>query len=208
MLAGPDDDSPFDPDEAGWTSGCQPEDREWIDRYGYLDFPETISNAVDPLPPGFPAYTAVLHGLEDPDSDQRVRWIIDPGGEPWHQVQRIVDHGIRNRRFAADNPIAQPEGSVLADVLDLDIEDTLLTVTYFFPPWAGTVHGAMIANRLRTAEHDLGKIPTLWFPHTRAWAASTPYDAGWTYLASTTDIAQRLLGDPRIEALPCDYREP
>jgi hypothetical protein len=200
---GPPDHAPFDGDEPGWTNGCRPGDQEWVDRYGYLDFPETISNPVDALPPGFPAYTAVLHSLEDPDSDGRVKWINDAGADPWDQVQHIVDHGLGSWPVAADNPIAQPEGGILADILDLDIEEGPLTVTYFFPPWAGTVHGATIANRLRTSDHNLAHIPTFWFPHTRTWAASTPYDAGWTYLASNLDVARKLLDDPRIEALPC-----
>ena len=206
VLVGSGNDSPFGPGEAGWVSGCRPEDRQWIDRYGFLDFPETIFNPTDALPPGFPAYTAVLHRLEYPDSDRPVKWIGDPDTDPWDQVQHVVDHGLAHSPFAADNPIAQPEGSILADILD--VEDLLLTVTYFINSWVGTVEGTAIATRLRTADHNLGHIPTFWLPHTHAWAASTPYDAGWTYVASTTAIARRLINDARIEALPCTYREP
>ena len=205
---GPDDYTPFRADEAGWEAGCRHEDREWVDTYGDLGFPDAISNPVDALPPGFSAYTAVLHHLEDHDSDRRVKWTIDAGSDPSAQVQYIVDHGLGSWPIAAINPIAQPEGGVLADVLDLDTEDVGLTITYFFPPWLGTAHATTIANRLRSADHDGGFTPTFCFPYTRAWAASAPYDAGWTYLASTADIARRLLTDPRIEALPCTYREP
>ena len=199
------ENSPFDADEPGWVSGCRPEDERWVTEYGFLDFPSSISNPVDALPPGYPAYTAVLHSLEDPDSDRQTKWISDPDSDPWAQIEHIVAQGLGIRRSAADNPMAQPEGAILADVLALDTSDVELTVTYFFPPWAGTAHSATIANRLRSADYGLGNVPVFWFPHTRDWAASTPYDAGWTYIASSTLIAQQLLADPRLEALPCTH---
>jgi hypothetical protein len=218
----------FDAEEPGWVSGCRPEDEPWVTEYGFLDFPKSIAKPVDALPPGYPACTAVLHSLEDPDSDGRVKWINDPDNNPWDQIEHIVDHGLGTWQCAAmrrhsgpgrpgldpaaepgrvDNPMAQPEGSILSDVLALDINDVELTITYFFPPSTGTAHSATVAGRLRSADHSLWHVPVFWFPHTRAWVASTPYDAGWTYIASSTDIAQHFLDDRRIEALRCSYQD-
>lgn len=199
------EDSPFYSDESGWESGCRSEDEPWVSEYGFLPSAAVIDNPIDALPSGYAAYTAVLHSLEDPDSEGRLKWVIDPTGDPWGQVQRIVDHGVGSWRIASDNDIAQPEGRVIADALGLDSEDAPLTVSFFFPAWVGTVRAATVAARLRTANHNLGYCPTFWFPHTRAWAASDPADTGWTYIASNAEVAGRLLDDPLIEALPCTY---
>lgn len=200
-----DVDSHFDAGEPGWSSGCRPEDRSWVDAYGFLDYSRPISNPVDALPAGYPAYTAVLHHLEHPDTERRVRWITDAQRDPWEQVQAIVDHGLFGDPSASDVALAQPEGAFLADVLDLDATIVPLTVTFFFVPWVGTVTPALLAERLRTIDFDLDNCPTFWFPHTRAWVASTPYDGGWTFIASDVEIARRLRSNPDIEALACTY---
>jgi hypothetical protein len=200
-------DSPFDADETGWQAGGRAEDRDWLDKYGYRASPANVANPVDVLPPGYPAYTAVLHRLTDPDTDVPTKWVTEATGDPWDQVQHIVEHGLGSWRFAAEQPMTQPEDAILADILGLDRTGVRLTASWFFPGWEGTILASTIADRLRAANGSLGLIPTFWFPHSRAWVAGTPYDAGWTYLATDTATAYQLLTQPDLEVLRCRHEQ-
>jgi hypothetical protein len=45
--------------------------------------------------------------------------------------------------------------------------------------------------------------PNLWWPEDRAWFVATEIDAASTYVGGSADLIERLMADPRLEALPC-----
>jgi hypothetical protein len=44
--------------------------------------------------------------------------------------------------------------------------------------------------------------PNLWWPDDRAWVVATEVDFAWTYVGGTRDLAEAVLGEPRLEVLP------
>ncbi|HET7482883.1 MAG TPA: hypothetical protein VFK89_08490 [Actinomycetota bacterium] len=49
---------------------------------------------------------------------------------------------------------------------------------------------------------DLGNRPSLWWPADRSWCVATEIDFVCTYVAGPEGIAEALVNDPRIEAVP------
>ena len=43
--------------------------------------------------------------------------------------------------------------------------------------------------------------PNIWWPDDRAWCVATEVDFMWTYVGGTSAMIERLLADPRLEAL-------
>lgn len=50
--------------------------------------------------------------------------------------------------------------------------------------------------------------PNLWWPEDRAWCVASEIDLPWTYLAGPEDLVEKVLADPRLEALPARPDDP
>ena len=50
--------------------------------------------------------------------------------------------------------------------------------------------------------------PNFWWPEDRAWFVSTEIDGYSTYIGGSTNLVDRLLGDPNLEVEPADPRDP
>ena len=190
----------------GWTLVTDSVETAWVEQYGNVDFVRDVARPVLALPPGFPAYTAVLHRLHINGVGRR-RWLHDGDADPWAQMEQIQKNGIGDHWFVADVPLsADPKTSqCLADVLEIGDSTTDYTVRVWNPPMTFTLTNSALSHLFRqkaVRKDDLGR-PNLWFPHTREWVANAPYDMGCTYIASDLETAARLLSHPRLEALPC-----
>jgi len=58
-----------------------------------------------------------------------------------------------------------------------------------------------------------GRLPvtqsaSLWWPNDRAWCVATEIDLPWTYIGGSLRLIERVLHDPRLEALPSAAGEP
>lgn len=50
--------------------------------------------------------------------------------------------------------------------------------------------------------------PNLWWPEDRAWCVASEIDLPWTYLGGPEDLVEKVLADPRLEALPARPDDP
>lgn len=60
-----------------------------------------------------------------------------------------------------------------------------------------TIRGNILSSQVGT-----GPTPGIWWPDDQAWCVATAVDFMWTYVAGTSAMIERLLADPRVEALP------
>ena len=57
-------------------------------------------------------------------------------------------------------------------------------------------------EQARTDPRFADQSPNLWWPGDRAWTVATEVDHAWTYVGGTPELIDRILGEPRLEALP------
>jgi hypothetical protein len=56
--------------------------------------------------------------------------------------------------------------------------------------------------------HVLHQPANLWWPEDRAWCVASEIDLPWTYVGGSAAVIERVLADPRIEAVPATVDDP
>jgi hypothetical protein len=192
----------------GWVAGCRDEDRFWVHTFGAVASVRDVRFPVEAVPYVYPSYNVVLHRLADGTEEGR-RWLTGVDVDPWERVSEIVHHGLAELgRFAGDCPLWHEDtAQTLADALAIAADDSLYTCTFFPITEQPVVTLTGAALRLRLGQQQAlsngVRGPLLWFPYDRRWVASSPYDQGFTYVASDEATAAAPHAREDLEVLPC-----
>lgn len=89
---------------------------------------------------------------------------------------------------AIGSPLAVPQSVLSGPRVHLSQRDYLL-------------YGGPISAAAAFYGYPFGQTPNLWWPEDQTWCVASEIELHCTYLGGDTELIQRLLVDPRIEAL-------
>jgi hypothetical protein len=177
--------------------------------FGHAYELSALDRVNEALPPGFAAYTCVLHALID-DNGGRRRY-APPGA-----LTSDVIHGVRRKlQSSRDGWTPASEGNldeISAPTLTqiLRISGSATDYIVIDSPWSiadGEI-SQLSGDELAEALDDRSCGPVLWFPESLAWIAATPCDAWETYVASSEETANEIRRHRDLETISCDWRAP
>jgi hypothetical protein len=85
------------------------------------------------------------------------------------------------------------------------VQPPLVDGTLSFAVETGTPPSQVAAELARAKRQLRGlfdQSPNLWWPDDRSWVVATEIDYAWTYVGGSRALVERILGAPRLEALP------
>jgi hypothetical protein len=177
----------------------------------------------DRVPAGFAAYLRVFHRFEAADSSGRTRtWraLAQEARVPFHaetcERSLPLDTGVDGEPLWVTDP-DQPDAATreaLVRCLDAATGDQPVFFAYDSMAVLWGVQAPLIRRSTLAGLDDVRRSvaaevcdmpgPEFWWPHDRSWVVTS--DMVSTYVGCSAEVAERILGDEEIEALPVTPR--
>ena len=184
-------------------------------------FAQDVGSAI---PEGFEAYARVFHPARR--GDRPVRW-----AEVAAWSGRIVHPEMQWHRIA-DGPWPPPfdtepwTGSSAIEPAAALVDVLSPSDTCWFGVWEGFggfeypavpkvevpcrayfLYQGSINDALAFVDYPYRRTPQLWWSSDRSWCISSEIDFAWTYVGGAAWLVDRILADPRLEALPAEITD-